>query len=391
MPRLAPPVANRAPDTTRAQIARPRSNSNTHPFFLHSPSSTDCAADALFAHTHEPVAVVDTNSGQIVAWNPAAEQVLGWPCTEAIGQPIERLISPGLLPLHMANLALRRQGFPSNGAQPLDVFVNHAGGSQTRAEVTLVALENERYVLVLLRSGLDGDAVAAANQRIVELEGQLASAAECMQQLETGVGELARDVRRACRSMEHVQRRAERPELGRVAQSARVARRRLQHVARDVDTLDAPAPLELHLERLNLVPLVARVVARARGESPRYRFNMALPQGLTASADPRRIQQVVEILLEQAMTRARGGCWIDVDLRRPFVGQARLEVRDFGRSANQAEREVPSSSGRGERSLLLARTIVALHGGTLEFEFPADGGVRAVVTLPTQHGRALAH
>ncbi|MBV8720386.1 MAG: hypothetical protein JOZ65_35415 [Chloroflexi bacterium] len=52
---------------------------------------------------------------------------------------------------------------------------------------------------------------------------------------------------------------------------------------------------------------------------------------------------------------------------------------------------MPSSSGRGERSLLLARTIVALHGGPLEFEFPADGGVRAVVTLPTQHGRALAH
>jgi signal transduction histidine kinase len=140
---------------------------------------------------------------------------------------------------------------------------------------------------------------------------------------------------------------------------------------------------------VNLVPIVLGCVGRVRARGRQFRLNTGVPQGLTASVDPERFEQVLDALLHHATTRCRGGCWIDVDLRRPLTGQARLEVRDFGRSVSDDDRQQLLAGGHGDPDLDLARAIVELHGGRLQFEFPADGGVRAVVTLPTQHGRVL--
>jgi signal transduction histidine kinase len=115
--------------------------------------------------------------------------------------------------------------------------------------------------------------------------------------------------------------------------------------------------------------------------------NTAAPQGLTALVDPERIEQVIQMLLDQALARCPRGCWVDVDLRRPLVGLARLEIRDYGPLGPIDSRQRPARTAESGRELALARAIVALHGGTLNFEFPYDGGVRAVMTLPTQRGR----
>jgi signal transduction histidine kinase len=39
--------------------------------------------------------------------------------------------------------------------------------------------------------------------------------------------------------------------------------------------------------------------------------------------------------------------------------------------------------------LYISRQIVDLHGGSIAADFPADGGTRFVVTLPTGHGETL--
>ena len=118
-------------------------------------------------------------------------------------------------------------------------------------------------------------------------------------------------------------------------------------------------------------------------------MRLATRQGLTAPADTQRIEQVVRLLLEQACRRNPRGCWMDIELKRPLVGLARLEVRDYGRplSAEQRARLV-SPNGR-DGWLTVCRYIVDKHGGTLNLEFPSEGGVRMVLTLPTQHGRVM--
>jgi signal transduction histidine kinase len=44
----------------------------------------------------------------------------------------------------------------------------------------------------------------------------------------------------------------------------------------------------------------------------------------------------------------------------------------------------------GDRGLALCRHIVEQHGGTLHVDFPDQGGVRVVATLPTQRGRVAS-
>jgi len=167
---------------------------------------------------------------------------------------------------------------------------------------------------------------------------------------------------------------------------------RSQRLRRDLDGLATrvaieSSTLEPQLERVNLVPLLSQVVVRTRMRSPAHKLNTAFPQGLTALLDPRRIEQAIETLLEHAIARCPRGCWIDVDLRRPLVGLARIEIRDYGRPASEEARRRLAEGDESDRDLALVQSIVGLHGGTLRFEFPADGGGRAVVTLPTQRGR----
>jgi len=135
------------------------------------------------------------------------------------------------------------------------------------------------------------------------------------------------------------------------------------------------------------VPLVARVVGLARTRSAVHKLNTALPQGLTVLVDAERVEQVIETLLGQAMQRNPRGCWIDVDLRRPLVGLAQIEVRDYGRAVTDAEiQQLLETNGPGF-GLAVCRWIVEQHGGTLSVESPSEGGLRVTVTLPTQRGR----
>jgi signal transduction histidine kinase len=146
--------------------------------------------------------------------------------------------------------------------------------------------------------------------------------------------------------------------------------------------------IELRPERINLVPLVGRVVAEMRSRATASRINLAVPQGLTALVDPARIEQVIRTLVEHAMARNPRGCWIDVELKRPLVGLARLEVRDVGRPVSDAVRRQIEGSA-SQRALAVCRHIVERHGGTLSVELDqsAGGGVRIVIMLPTQRGR----
>jgi signal transduction histidine kinase len=146
---------------------------------------------------------------------------------------------------------------------------------------------------------------------------------------------------------------------------------------------------ELDGERVNLVPLLARIVGAARTRANAHRLSLGAPQGLTAQCDPRRVESVVHDLIERAIRRNPRGCWIDLDLRRPLGGIARIEVRDYGRTVSERERKELVSPLPADRGWLVNRYIVERHGGSLSVEFPPDGGVRVVVVLPTHRTRVV--
>jgi signal transduction histidine kinase len=115
--------------------------------------------------------------------------------------------------------------------------------------------------------------------------------------------------------------------------------------------------------------------------------------------DPLRIEQVVTNLLSNAIKYSPDGGAIDVTLTSA-ADSTRLEVRDHGigippeRRARLFDRFY-QAHGEGHfgglgLGLFISRQIVELHGGSLEADFPADGGTSFRVSLPQQDSHKLA-
>jgi PAS domain S-box-containing protein len=291
----------------------------------------------LFLHTHDAAVVANIDTGRIVLWNPAAERLFGYAAAEAVGQPMEMLIPPAIAQLHYEALAHYRRTDDSTllaADRPLDVPALTRSGDEIRIELSFVAIDDrpapKRYVMALMRD--------ARYRKQAELQALEAARVE-------------------------------------------VARAELEHALHEQQQLLA-AVLHLRPERTNLVSLVGRAVASARGESQPHRVKVSMPQALTATVDPMRFEQVVQALVDRAMRRNPNGCWIDVDLRRPLPGVARLEVRDYGRPVGDAEQhELLAPTGNPD-GLAVTRWIVEQHGGNLTTSSPVDGGLRVILNLP---------
>jgi signal transduction histidine kinase len=108
--------------------------------------------------------------------------------------------------------------------------------------------------------------------------------------------------------------------------------------------------------------------------------------------DRLRIEQVLINLLDNAIKFSPDGGPIEIDLSSGDDGIMRLSVRDHGIGIPPEQRprlfnrfyqahagDYRSGMGLG---LYISRQIVELHGGSMDAEFPLDGGVRIVVSLP---------
>jgi signal transduction histidine kinase len=112
------------------------------------------------------------------------------------------------------------------------------------------------------------------------------------------------------------------------------------------------------------------------------------------NVDPVRIEQVITNLVGNAIKYSPDGGTIEVLLERVGSDAVRLSVRDHGvgvppeRRARLFER-LYQAHGDGYLSglglgLFISKQIVDLHGGSIEAQFPLDGGTRMIVTLPIQ-------
>ncbi len=407
---LLTPAAT-APGTSHTRAARPRVSTShaTRPTRRSAPKAEvlpqDLGLGQLFLHTRDAIVVANIDSGRIVLWNPAAQQLFGYTPAEAIGQPMDMLIPPAIARLHHEALAHYRrtdEGALINSQRPMEVPAITKSGDEIRVELSLLALDERpaprHYVMALLRDASERKRVELQALEAARAESARAEAERALEEhnqlISSGLTALADPVARLMRSAARLARAASDLEGRHIRALARVVEARAQVVQRITQhVVDATAvqtaTMELQAERVNLVPLVNHAVAAARARSSVHKLNVAVPQGLTALVDSARIEQVLDALIDQAMRRNPRGCWIDVDLRRPLVGLAQLEVRDYGRAVSAEEQQELLETNGPTHGLAVTRWVIQQHGGSITLESPDEGGLRIIVTLPTQRRRIV--
>jgi PAS domain S-box-containing protein len=146
----------------------------------------------------------------------------------------------------------------------------------------------------------------------------------------------------------------------------------------------------------NLSQLLHDVVDAARPQLKEHTLVARLPNDLWLAIDPLRIEQVVTNLIDNAIKYSPEGGQIDVTLSCDVpTGTVQVAVRDRGLGVPPEHRPhifdrfyqahaggpLTSMAGMG-LGLYISRQIVELHGGSIDAEFPDDGGTRFVVRLP---------
>jgi signal transduction histidine kinase/ActR/RegA family two-component response regulator len=185
--------------------------------------------------------------------------------------------------------------------------------------------------------------------------------------------------------------------------------RQVGHLVRLVDDLldvsrVTRAKISLHPERLELCGVVARAVELTSPllEERRHRLDLDVPAGLVVLADPARLAQVVGNLLANAARYTPSGGHVGVVARREAGGIV-LEVSDDGQGIDrdllprvfdpfvQGPRGSDRAQGGLGIGLALVKSLVALHGGTVEARSEGPGrGATFRVTLPAAAPLELA-
>jgi signal transduction histidine kinase len=120
-----------------------------------------------------------------------------------------------------------------------------------------------------------------------------------------------------------------------------------------------------------------------------HTLEIDLSEPLETQGDPRRLEQVIVNLLENALQYSAPGTSIGIS-GRATPDMVRLSVTDRGPGVPAEHRErifqrfyrvSPSVSGSG-LGLAIARTIVNMHGGRIWVDDNAEGGAAFHVTLP---------
>jgi signal transduction histidine kinase len=176
---------------------------------------------------------------------------------------------------------------------------------------------------------------------------------------------------------------------------------RMERLAQDLLTLarsDAGG-VELMTAPLELADVASEVVRRTTPLAHKEGLQLTLradSASATVEADPDRLQQVLVILIDNAVKHTPAGGHIDVTVRRH--GQtAQVEVADTGTGiapehlprvfdrfyrADKARARERGGTGLG---LAIAKTLVEAHGGQLQLTSTLGVGTQATVRLPLVH------
>jgi len=329
---------------------------------------------ALVASLAEGVVVVGPDDAVTVA-NDAAGRMLGLPGgsdairLDALPAPVADAVRAAREP--GAPAVDRRQVALPGGAE-LEVHASPVGAAGAGTVLTLRDVTEQRRLERARR-----DLVANVSH---ELKTPIAALKGFLELLEGDVGERHRREFLASMSQE-------------TARLERLVEEQLQ-LAR----LDAGA-LPLEREEVDLGALATEVVApRAPlAERDGVALGVVLPEDGPAvvDADPVRIEQILLILLDNALRHTPSGGRVDVVVARD-AGTAQVAVRDTGEGIPDADRPfVFDRFYRGDASregrsaglgLAIARGLAHAHGGGIDLESRVGEGSTFTLRLPLAEG-----
>ncbi|MFL6676235.1 MAG: ATP-binding protein [Massilia sp.] len=188
--------------------------------------------------------------------------------------------------------------------------------------------------------------------------------------------------------------------------------RQVHHLVRLVDDLldvsrVTRGKIDLKLESVEIAQPLSKAVEMAGLllEQRRHRLAVEIEPGLYWEGDPVRLAQVVANLLTNAARYTDAGGDIVLSAANEGAGWLRISVKDNGVGLSQemltqvfelffqGKRSMDRAEGGLGVGLALVKTIVELHGGTVEARSEGKGaGSEFIVRLPMQTvGAAAAH
>jgi DNA-binding response OmpR family regulator/signal transduction histidine kinase/CHASE3 domain sensor protein len=343
----------------------------------------------VFDHSPQGLIFAEAPGGRLSLANPAATALLGAipPDTDLREQPwVRRTYRPGGEPYPLDELPLLQSIERGEARRDVELTIEQPDGQRVPVLITSVPLHSEDGALRgavavfqdlrLLRAveRLKSDFVALVSH---ELRTPLTAIQGCVQSLLAG-GEAD-----PTRTREFLRIIAEQGD-------------RLQELIDNLLSLSQVEAGALRLRRELAQPeqLIQGVLRQLRDRLSRLRLQSAIEPGLPAvSADPRRIEQVLFNLLDNARKFAPPGSVITIHAVQDN-DTVTIGVRDQGPGVPAAERErifdrfyqleQPSTRNVGGSGLGLAicKAIVEAHGGRIWVAQASGGGADFVFSLP---------
>lgn len=247
------------------------------------------------------------------------------------------------------------------------------------------------------------DALNDANRELVAQRAELQNADRMKTEF---LAVLAHELRNPLGALSNALYLAEQTDLRAAAEQHRgVARRQTQQLARLVeDLLDVSritqGKIELRRQPAELAHILEAAIegSRAGLDGRRQELDVSMPaQRIYLDADAARLTQVFANLLTNAIkfTPDGGGIWLRASLSAACPGRVEVSVRDSGDGIpdsllervfelfTQAPQTLARSQGGLGIGLMLVRSLVEMHGGTVRASSGGqDQGAEFVVSLP---------
>jgi signal transduction histidine kinase len=162
---------------------------------------------------------------------------------------------------------------------------------------------------------------------------------------------------------------------------------RMEKILRDYLSFSRPLE-ELKPQPVELGVLADDVIAALEGRASAAGVDLSRkPSSSTIVGDPRRLKEALLNLIGNAVEATPNGGKVEVSVRE-HDGGARIVIKDSGRGMNDAELArigtpfFTTREGGTGLGIVLARSVVSQHGGTLEYASESGKGTTATVFLP---------
>ncbi len=349
--------------------------------------------------------------GTITSWNQGAERLYGYKASEIVGKNARILMPDG----NSSELERFIETLRAGGkVEQVQTVHTRKDGSTFEVSKSVSPIYEHGKLVGVSTIGRDISALMAAQRELQERQDKiralLESTAEAAKRREQFLAMLSHELRNplaAVLGATTVLQRLPEPEVS--ERCVRVIERQSRHMARLLDDLLDVSRITRGKFELRKAPLDLRTPVEAAIESTAPLFeqrgvtlDVVLPkEPVPLQGDLVRLQQIVVNLLSNSAVYSSTGS--RVELRVAVLGNQvvlRVVDRGFGIETNmlskifdlfvQAEQRIDRPRGGLGVGLSLAKSIVELHGGTIEAR--SDGpnmGSEFLVKLPLARGAEM--